>query len=162
MARTLGTMLTWTTYGTWLRGDLRGWIDKGKTLPPEPALEAWDRTRLRYPPFLLPREKRWLAGALVGRVVAGLNARVRALTVGTWHVHVVISHVRTPIWEVVKLLKEGVRTGLAYRRAIWGGGYDKRFCFDRQSLQARIDYVRQHNIEDGLPPDPWDFIVPPA
>ena len=161
MARTLGTMLTWTTYGMWLRGDVRGWIDKGKVLPPEPRLEAWDRANLRYPPFVLPPEQRFSTGELVGEVVAGLDAKVHALTVGSWHVHVVLSHADTPLSEVIKLLKEGVRTGLGYRRAIWGVGYDKRFCFDRRSLLGRIEYVRKHNVEDGLPPDPWDFIVPP-
>jgi hypothetical protein len=155
-------MLTWTTYGTWLRGDVRGWVDEGKVLPPDPQLEAHDRGRLRYPPFLLPRDRRRKAGMLIGQVIAGLDAKVYALTVGSWHVHVVVSPLRTPLSEVVKLLKEGVRTGLAYRRAIWGGGYDKRFCFDRESLDARIEYVRKHNVEDGLPPDPWGFIVSPS
>ena len=162
MARTLGTMLTWTTYGMWMRGDMRRWVEKGKVLPRDPVLEARDRGRLRYPPFLLPRQKRWTAGNMVGRVVASLNAKVHALTVGSWHVHVVISYVDTPISEVVKRLKEGVRMGLAYRRAIWGVGYDKRFCFDSESLQARIQYVRKHNLEDGLAPEPWDFIAPPS
>ncbi|HUU60376.1 MAG TPA: hypothetical protein VMZ50_12585 [Phycisphaerae bacterium] len=162
MARTLGTMLTWTTYGMWMRGDLRQWVEKAKVWPRDPVLEARDRGRLRYPPFLLPQEQRLTAGDLIGEVVAGLKAKVHALTVGSWHVHVVISYVNTPLCEVIKLLKERVRMGLSYRRAIWGGGYDKRFCFDRQSLQARIDYVREHNVEDGLPPDPWDFIVRPS
>ena len=30
MAKTLGYLITWTTYGTWLQGDERGYAKKGK------------------------------------------------------------------------------------------------------------------------------------
>jgi len=154
-------MLTWTTYGTWLRGDARGWIDDGVVFPPDPHLEARDRARLRFPPFVLPRRQRHQAGELVGEAVAGLSGLVYALTVGSWHVHVVVSYIHVPLPDIVKAIKDRVRVGLGYRRAIWTAGYDKRFCFDRQSLLARVEYVRKHNLEDGLPADPWDFIVSP-
>lgn len=36
MGKTLGTMFTMTTYGSWLRGDERGWIEDGKLMPPNP------------------------------------------------------------------------------------------------------------------------------
>src|SRR5947208_537535 len=49
---TLGTLLTFTTYGTWLRGDARGWIDDGVLMPPDPVLETADRGRMAHPPFL--------------------------------------------------------------------------------------------------------------
>ena len=49
---TLGTLLTFTTYGTWLRGDARGWID-GVLMPPDPVLESADRGRMVHPPFFV-------------------------------------------------------------------------------------------------------------
>jgi len=51
MPRTLGTMFTITTYGTWLRGDYRGWIDDGKLMPPDPVLQAADGERMKHPPY---------------------------------------------------------------------------------------------------------------
>ena len=30
MAETIGYMLTWTTYGTWLQGELKGFVKNGK------------------------------------------------------------------------------------------------------------------------------------
>jgi len=33
---TLAIMVTSTTYGTWLRGDKRGWVDDGRILPSLP------------------------------------------------------------------------------------------------------------------------------
>jgi hypothetical protein len=44
MGNTLATMITMTTYGTWLRGDYRGWVDDGRILPPDPILEEAART----------------------------------------------------------------------------------------------------------------------
>jgi len=32
MPKTLGYMLTWTTYGSWLQGDERGYVKDGQTL----------------------------------------------------------------------------------------------------------------------------------
>ena len=39
MAKTLGYMVTWTTYGTWLQGDERGYVKNGKILSENPALK---------------------------------------------------------------------------------------------------------------------------
>ena len=33
MAKTLGYMITWTTYGTWLQGDERGYVKDGNICP---------------------------------------------------------------------------------------------------------------------------------
>ncbi len=30
MGKTLGYMITWTTYGTWLQGDKRGYVKEGE------------------------------------------------------------------------------------------------------------------------------------
>ena len=162
MPRTLGTMLTYTTYGKWLRGDARRWVAKGAVMAPDLALEAADRGRLRYPPFAFPGAQRPKAGACIGRAILEMGGQVHALHVGRWHMHFVIGYMQVPLSEIVKATKEAVRVGLGYRRAIWAAGYDKRFCFDARSLANRIEYVRKHNLEDGLPLDPWDFIVLPS
>ncbi|MGB2824531.1 MAG: hypothetical protein WBF17_26385 [Phycisphaerae bacterium] len=162
MAGTLGTMFTWTTYGMWLRGDARGWVEKGIVFPPNLALEVADRRRLRYSPFRFPREQRHPAGSLIGEAIEELRGRVYCLCVASWHVHLVIGYVHVPVSRITKAVKEKVRTGLGYKRAIWAGGYDRRFCFDEASIARRIQYVRKHNVEDGLPPDPWPFIRPPS
>lgn len=89
-----------------------------------------------------------------------LNQRILALTVQTWHVHFVVSDSEQPIGEVVKCAKEAVRYHLRPGRPIWTDHYDKRFCFDEPTLWNRIHYVERHNIERGLPPRPWPFIIP--
>ncbi len=67
MQKTLAIMLTMTTYGTWLRGDRRGWVDRGRVLPANPNLEAGDRARMKHPPFLLDRDRLIEIGAFIGQ-----------------------------------------------------------------------------------------------
>jgi hypothetical protein len=160
MPPTLGIMLSWSTYGKWLRGDARGSVRKGAVLPPDPVLEAADRELLRFDPFAFSRELRDPAGALVGEAARKLGAPIHALHIGRWHLHTVIGYASVPVPQIVKSFKDRVRRGLGFRRPIWVAGYDHRFCFDVPSMNNRIEYVRRHNREDGLPQDPWDFIIP--
>jgi len=51
--------ITWTTYGTWLPGDHRGWRKTNKgNQPPQPLLEDWVRDRLTEEPVLLTNVQR--------------------------------------------------------------------------------------------------------
>ncbi|HUU09722.1 MAG TPA: hypothetical protein VM431_04205 [Phycisphaerae bacterium] len=159
MAGVLAIMVTMTTYGTWLRGDARGWVDKGIVLPPDPDLETADRERLKHPPFRFRREDWHRVGCWLGESVRGrLNLTIYAMTVQAWHVHVVVRVSSYPLGRVVKCAKDAVRWGLRAGRPIWGGGYDKRFCYDLESLQTRVAYVEQHNLDAGCPAKPWAFV----
>ncbi len=66
MANTLANMFTMTTYGTWLRGDQRGWVDDGQILPPNPILEDDDGKRMKHPVFLLERDRLPDVGEYIG------------------------------------------------------------------------------------------------
>lgn len=162
MARTLGTMFTFTTYGTWLRGDRRGWIEDGKLMPPDPELEAADRRRLKYPIYHFPRERWHDVGTYLGTgLIEELNLRLYALTVRGWHLHFVVGNTRVHYADIAKCAKDKVRYGLRVGRPIWGDDYDKRFCFDERALFNRIRYVERHNLEDGLDARPWPFLQVP-
>jgi hypothetical protein len=160
MANTLATMLTFTTYGTWLRGDKRGYVDDGKILPPDPDLEAHDRARMEHPIYLFPQDRLFDIGTFIGdSLTSRLHVIIHALHVGTWHTHLVIGHTNHNIAGVVRCAKESVRYGLRPGRPIWTDGYDKRFCFDTRAALARIRYVERHNEAAGLPSAPWPFIT---
>jgi hypothetical protein len=159
MGSTLATMITMTTYGTWLRGDKRGWVEDGKVLPAEPEIEEGDRSRMRFPPYRLPRERLHECGQHMGAALTSrLSVELLALSVGTWHVHLVIGPTRHPIGAIVKCAKDAARYGLRPGRPMWTAGYDKRFCFDERSLRARIRYVERHNKSLGWPAAPWAFL----
>jgi hypothetical protein len=155
----LGTMYTMTTYGTWLRGDFRGWVEDGRIMPPDPDLESDDAARMKYEVILFDRNDLHRIGTMIGtNLRSRLQQRIYALAVQTWHVHFVVAASSHGPPEVVKCAKEAVRYGLKAGRPIWAAKYDKRYCFDDESLLSRIQYVERHNTEMGLPPRPWDFI----
>jgi len=159
MGDVLGTMFTITTYGCWLRGDRRGWIDDGKLMPPSPTLEETDRRRMKHSEYEFPDERRFDVGTWLGEgLIAKRRQRLLALTVRSWHIHFVVAASSVAIAEIAKCAKESVRYGLQAGRPIWGDGYDKRYCFDEQSLENRIRYVERHNEEDGFPARRWSFI----
>jgi hypothetical protein len=161
MGNTLATMLTMTTYGTWLRGDRRGYVEDGKTFPPDPELESADRSRMKHPVYLFPRDRLLDIGTFIGEsLVSRLDLEICALHVGTWHAHLVIGPTQHSIAGVVKCAKDAVRYGLRPGRPIWTDGYDKRFCFDERTKLTRIRYVERHNESHGWPAKPWPFITP--
>jgi len=161
MQRTLATMLTMTTYGTWLRGDKRGWTDDGIVFPADPVLEANDRERMKHPPFVFTANDLIRVGQSIGDSLIGrLSQRILALTVQIWHVHFVVAATSSPISDIVKCAKDAARYALRPGRLIWTDGYDKRFCFDEEYAFARIAYVERHNLRLGWPAKPWPFIEP--
>lgn len=159
MRRTLGIMFTLTTYGTWLRGDARGWVDRGVVFPADPVLEEADRRRMKHSPFFFGRAH-WLdLGTMIGQSLQErLKLRIWAMTVQSWHVHFVVAGTDEPVHRVVKCAKDAVRWGLRPDRPVWSDGYDKRFCFDIDSVYNRIGYVERHNLAVSLPRKPWPFI----
>ncbi len=158
--RALATMFTFTTYGTWLRGDQRGWVDEGRTLPPDPLLEESDRQRMKHDVCLFPRDKWQDIGYAIGRsLIDRLELRLLALTVQSWHVHFVVGITDRDVGDIAKCAKDAARYHLRPGRPIWTDGYDKRFSYDEPGVMSRILYVERHNTEIGLPPQPWDFLV---
>ncbi|MGE3637656.1 MAG: hypothetical protein AB7G28_03800 [Pirellulales bacterium] len=161
MGRTLATMLTLTTYGSWLRGDRRGWVDDGEIFPADPVLEAADRARMKHSPFLFPRDRLLEIGQHIGEALTSrLDLQVYALTIGTWHAHVVFGPAHVPLGDVVRTAKDAARYGLAiFDRPVWTEGYDKRFCFDTRAVRNRVAYVERHNTRHGWTTRPWPFIT---
>jgi hypothetical protein len=156
----LGTMFTCTTYGTWLRGDARGWVADGVVFPPDPDLERADRERMNHEPFVFQRADLLRIGAMIGdSLTSRLRLPILALAANTWHFHLVTGSCGHRPPAIAKCAKEAVRYGLRPGRPIWTDGYDKRFCFDERTLQARIAYVERHNTALGWPAKPWPFIV---
>jgi hypothetical protein len=159
MGRTRGIMFTMTTYGTWLRGDKRKWVDDGIIMPPDPVLEACDRERMKHEQYFFAEDQLLEIGAMMGKSLRErFDLHILALTIQRWHVHLVTAATSTPVADVVKCAKEAVRYGLRPGRPIWTDGYDKRFCFDDRILLARIRYAERHIEERGWPARPWDFI----
>jgi len=73
---------------------------------------------------------------------------VYALSVQPTHIHMVIAFTPQPISGIVAYYKKAARLALkaiGCKGKLWTRGYDKRFCFDMESLNRRIKYVHSQN-----------------
>ena len=83
---------------------------------------------------------------------------ILALAVQSWHVHIITAATLHHVSKIAKCAKDAVRWKLRLDRPIWATDFDKRFTFEPWLVRKRIDYVELHNVDDGLPRRPWDFI----
>ena len=90
--------ITWTTYGSWLPGDSRGWIKSGESgiQEPDENLCHVARSLMTQEPVLLDDSQRSLVDKTIREVVAFRKWALHALNVRTNHVHVVVTAARDP------------------------------------------------------------------
>lgn len=147
MAKVFGYMVTWTTYGSWLQGDKRGYVRKGRVLSGSEGLERANKSMRRCGTSKLGKAEREIITRAILAEGERIGERILAISVGSNHVHVVIAGGGKTISKVVSRLKcaayyEAQKDGVG--RRLWTRGYDKRLCLDEQSLAARIRYVERH------------------
>lgn len=141
--RLLATMITTTTYGTWLPGDLRGYVEDGIILPPDPhRLERSRRLLKTDPIFLTAREQEALFEALQC-AAREFDYALLAASIESWHAHWLIDHAFDDVKVMVGRMKTRMRQALA-RGCLWTAGYDARYCFDDEAVEARRNYIRGH------------------
>ena len=157
--------VTWTTYGTWLPGDRRGFVGQVREIEshlaihrrlvnapheqPNPALEVAARARLRARPIFITADQ---AGVVVDQVVATVQIRnwtLQSIAVMVNHVHAVVTVPADPDPEtILRDLKAYASRALNERFGTpppgtwWTRSGSKRKCADDTSLQTRIRYVR--------------------
>ncbi len=148
MAKMLGYMLTWTTYGTWLQGDKRGWVKDGEVLGANERLEASNRQGQKWESVRLNGEEKTRVQEAIIQEAARIRQEIYALAVCSNHVHIVVACVGESIGKIAGRYK---RAGTATLRPqgrdgrLWTTGYDKRYCFDEKAMKDRIAYVERHN-----------------
>jgi len=84
--------IIWTTYGTWLPGDDRGWMRKGDPAvqPPDPELLRASRDKMREEVVLLDGEQQRVVGDTIADHCRHRGWKLLALAVKGNHVHVVV------------------------------------------------------------------------
>jgi hypothetical protein len=151
----LAYFLTWTTYGTWLPGDGRGWVERpGQFRLPDPRRETAARALLKEEPCVLTLEQRHLVEATITKHCAIRKWHLHVVNCRTNHVHVVVSADLHPkvvrdqfkAW-CTRRLKELQRAGnadaaQAIRKNWWTFGGSQRWLNDEDSLREAIAYVR--------------------
>ena len=110
----------------------------------------------------LPRDQLQQLGTQIGTsLTEGLALEIWAFTLQMWYLHLVVRATSTPVRRIVRSAEEAVRASLDMERPIWEERYDKRFCFDGETVRERIAYVERNNVAVGLPAKPWPFIEAP-
>jgi len=148
MGKTVGYMLTWTTYGSWLQGDERGYVKEGRVLGGDKGLVALcEKFQKGHTVKLRSDEKDIVRRAILDEGQR-IGQNVEALAVCSNHVHLVLRYSPEPIGHTVSRFKNVASAALRrHGRAgrVWTRGFDKRFCFSRDDMTRRIQYVNNHN-----------------
>jgi REP element-mobilizing transposase RayT len=154
MAKTLGYFVTWTTYGTWLQGDERGYVQKGKILGANPKLKKANIKSMSRAEVRLNKKQKEIVKTAILNEAEKAREEIVALAVCSNHVHMVLRYTGKPIEKSLGSLKNAARVALqknGFIGRVWARGFDKRYCFDEKSLKNRIDYVQRHTRGNMTP-----------
>ena len=147
MAKTLGYMVTWTTYGTWLQGDERGYVKDGVVVKKNERLRQDNEQRLVKNSVRFGAREKQVVKQAIKDEAERHNVRLYAIAICSNHVHVVVGYSGYSIEDVVRQFKQSGVAALkecGMTGKVWTRGYDKRYCFDEETLKSRIAYVLRH------------------
>lgn len=148
MPNTIAYMLTWTTYGTWLQGDYRGYVKDGTILRGNSSLLKSNAQRLIKDEVRLSQFQCHVITEAIHKKASDLKQIVYALSVSRTHLHIVLSYVPVEIGLVVRHYKNSAHAELrkhGFVGKLWTKGFDKRYCFDKNALSGMKRYVDAHN-----------------
>lgn len=122
-------------------------MKKGKILEASKGLEQANKESLSGDGFKLKKGQREVVRTAIVQEAERIGEKVLAMSVWSNHVHVVIEGGGKPMDKVVNRLKSAAYYALRERGVegrVWTRGFDKRFCFSEEELNARIEYVNKH------------------
>jgi REP element-mobilizing transposase RayT len=146
----LAYFLTWTTYGTWLPGDERGWVRRPGTFePPNTNLKRIARQLQSETSLILSVDQRHVVENTIREhcqvrgwhlwIVRALSNHVHVVvTANSYNPHTVMDQFKA--WCTRKL-KTASAAG-SQRKNWWTERGSTRYINDDESLEAAIIYVR--------------------
>jgi REP element-mobilizing transposase RayT len=159
-------LLTWTTYGTWLPGDDRGFVSSvpdGKggsvihNVPGEPYDQALPKLRTRAtrkakgPAIGLNAQQAWLCRGAFNEVVSNYGFVIHAGSVMSNHVHLVTYSHEAEGPRLLNLFK-GVSSrrlsqkfGTPEGKSWWTTGGSRRLLPDGLAIETAVNYVRNQS-----------------
>ncbi len=153
MADFSGYFITWTTYGTWLPGDERGWSKRGKEKQEsQPALEHWCKNNLVTEIVVLGKADRLTVEDAVREHCKIRNWGLPAVNARSNHVHVVVQAYEkgTVVRDQLKAnctrkLRSQLQPLIAKRT--WTKAGDCEVLDDDEALEAAVRYVLEAQDE---------------
>jgi REP element-mobilizing transposase RayT len=141
--------ITWTTYGTWLPGDARGWRKrKGGNQLPRPLLEQWCRMQMKGEAVLLEPHDRSTIEAACRRHCEHRGWHLFAVSARTNHVHVVVAADASPQTVRDQLKANCTRELRIQERPLksdrtWTRGGDCEILDSDEGIEAAVLYVTE-------------------
>jgi REP element-mobilizing transposase RayT len=152
----LAYFLTWTTYGTWLPGDERGWVAKpGEFRSPDLRLQQASMSRMTEPALLLDGRQRLLVESTIADHCRMRGWHLHTVACRTNHVHVVVTASGRHPEDVMNQLKAWCTRRLKehnrgrtlgsqkVRSNWWTQRGSKRWLNEQVSLEEAIVYVHE-------------------
>ena len=156
MSKPLAYLISWTTYGTWLQGDERGWVESGTPgiRPPDPIRKEDAAERMTDAIVVLSSQQRHLVEDTIRKHCEIRRWQLHAVNARTNHVHVVATADVAPEVVMSQLkawcsrqlseqaglvaAQEGNRNGL---KKWWTQHGSTKWINDQQYLHNAIKYV---------------------
>ena len=143
----IGYMLTWTTYGTWLQGDKRGYVKNGTILSANQKLQTANRTSQKHPTVKLNTNLMLIVKNVIEKEAERIGQKIYAIAVCSNHVHLVLQKTTDKIENAIARYKNkstyAVRV-IGIEGKIWTRGYNKKFLYNTDELDSVIQYVQEH------------------
>jgi hypothetical protein len=170
MPRTLGYHLVKSAYGLWLPGDDRGswsaaWDEQIGFYEPHQLHEA-DPVRHRMAAERMVHPPTRFSDAMIEAITQSLRdcaARsngglvISAFGIEPTHMHIALPYTGRDIDATAKWLADqttkAVHRHTPHTGPLWAKGSWRSFVFDPAHWTAVEQYIRNHNIRRGLPPD---------
>ena len=102
----IGYMLTWTTYGTWLQGDKRGYVKNGIILSANPKLQTANRNNQKHPTVKLNANLILIVKNAIEKEAERIGQKIYAIAVCSNHVHLVLQKQLKKskmLWQDIKI-----------------------------------------------------------
>jgi REP element-mobilizing transposase RayT len=149
MSEIIGYMATWNTYGRWLSGDERGYVNnQGQKLAGNKGLLQISGEKQKYPTVILNPQEKKIAEQTIIDEAEKIGHQIIALAVCTSHVHILAKPHEQSIDKIIGRYKSiTTRAFWEYGRKgkIWARGFHKRYCYTIKELTAKINYIQKHN-----------------
>ena len=157
MPEPLAYFLTWPTYGTWLPGDERGWVDyRIGWKPSDPNLKSIAKARMSEEACILNSEQRLLVEDTIGAHCQFRHWPLHAVNCRSNHVHVFVGSSIAPkqvasqfkAWCTRRLKACDVERRSSdpgaspLRSQWWAERGSSRWINDEQSLEDALFYVQ--------------------
>jgi REP element-mobilizing transposase RayT len=154
----LSYFITWTVYGTFLQGDIRGWRKRSKgEQVPQPKLAEWRRERLKYSVQLLNHAQQAVVEQEIERHCEKRSWKLWTKSARTNHVHAIVTAMGYSGNKVRDQLKANATRGLREHweqfrgRPVWTSLGDWECINTEHDLDSVILYVSETQDRMHLP-----------